>query len=315
MNALMCPTEPRTTMSAPLSEIPQRAEASPPITSNPPRAVAPADWLAEPSTTTVPDIMFSATPPAVAMHANGRSLVHPGAVVAGMTLDLDLVVGVEPDRQRVPAAGVEDQQARGRARVAARRAADRSAPGRCRGQIDDVTASRTASPALITPPAPCPSCRRARVGLPGDGMLGAGEHRDRPVLGGHRHPIVGLGQDRRFAGDRITQHREPVRRADGERVKAVEIVEAALERLLKRCAFAHPPGQVAGGDLGVVLGLKADALPGSVRRSRLWFESEPLWTRHRSRPVENGCEPCVVTRLSVAIRVWPSACVPSIRSN
>ena len=43
MNALMCPTEPRTTMSTPFSEIPQRAEASPWITSRPPRAVAPAD--------------------------------------------------------------------------------------------------------------------------------------------------------------------------------------------------------------------------------------------------------------------------------
>jgi hypothetical protein len=38
----------------------------------------------------------------------------------------------------------------------------------------------------------------------------------------------------------------------------------------------------------------------------LWFESEPLWTRQRSSPVENGCAPSVVTRLSVAIRVWPS---------
>ena len=31
-------------------------------TRSPPRPVAPADWLALPSTTTVPDIMFSATP-------------------------------------------------------------------------------------------------------------------------------------------------------------------------------------------------------------------------------------------------------------
>jgi hypothetical protein len=32
------------------------------ITNRPPRPVAPADWLALPSTTTRPDIMFSATP-------------------------------------------------------------------------------------------------------------------------------------------------------------------------------------------------------------------------------------------------------------
>ena len=49
-------------MSAPLSEIAHRADASPRTTSRPPCAVAPADWLALPSTTTRPDIMFSATP-------------------------------------------------------------------------------------------------------------------------------------------------------------------------------------------------------------------------------------------------------------
>jgi hypothetical protein len=62
MNALMCPTDPRTTMSAPFIEIPQRDDASPWMTSSPPRPVAPADWLALPSTITDPDMMFSATP-------------------------------------------------------------------------------------------------------------------------------------------------------------------------------------------------------------------------------------------------------------
>ena len=38
---------------------------------------------------------------------------------------------------------------------------------------------------------------------------------------------------------------------------------------------------------------------------RLWFDSEPLCTRHWSRPVENGCAPSVVTADSVAMRVWP----------
>ena len=49
-------------MSMPFIEMPQRAEASPSMTSRPPRPVAPADWLASPFTWTVPDIMFSATP-------------------------------------------------------------------------------------------------------------------------------------------------------------------------------------------------------------------------------------------------------------
>ena len=62
MNALMCPTDPRTTTSAPFSEIPHRAEASPWMTSRPPRAVARRGLAGAPSTITVPDIMFSATP-------------------------------------------------------------------------------------------------------------------------------------------------------------------------------------------------------------------------------------------------------------
>ena len=53
----------------------------------------------------------------------------------------------------------------------------------------------------------------------------------------------------------------------------------------------------------------------SRRRRSLWLESEPLCTRHRSRPVENGCECSVVTRLSVAIRVWPSAWLPCMSAS
>jgi len=58
----MCPTLPQTTISMPFIEMPQRDEALPRMTSSPPRPVAPAYWLASPSTTTLPDIMFSATP-------------------------------------------------------------------------------------------------------------------------------------------------------------------------------------------------------------------------------------------------------------
>ncbi len=58
----MCPTLPPTTMSIPFIEMPQRLAALPRITRSPPRPVAPAYWLASPSTITVPDIMFSATP-------------------------------------------------------------------------------------------------------------------------------------------------------------------------------------------------------------------------------------------------------------
>ncbi len=62
MKADICPMLPCTTMSMPFIEMPHRDEALPSITSSPPRPVAPAYWLASPFTTTLPDIMFSATP-------------------------------------------------------------------------------------------------------------------------------------------------------------------------------------------------------------------------------------------------------------
>ena len=101
------PIEPWTTMSTPFIEIPQRAEALPLIDQQPPRPVAPADWLASPSTTTVAghDVLGHAGP-AVALDADGGELVHPGAVVADVPVDLDLGVGVEADGDRVRAVGV-----------------------------------------------------------------------------------------------------------------------------------------------------------------------------------------------------------------
>ena len=59
---------------------------------------------------------------------------------------------------------------------------------------------------------------------------------------------------------RVAQHREPVGRADGEGVEAVEILQAALERLVERRSLAHPPHQIARRDLAVVLGAERDAL-------------------------------------------------------
>src|SRR6476659_332585 len=85
MNALMWPTRPRTTMSTPFIEMPQRADASPSTTSRPPRPAA---------------------------HADGRLLVHPGPVVAHVALDLGLDRGVQADGERVRAARVDDAPAR-----------------------------------------------------------------------------------------------------------------------------------------------------------------------------------------------------------
>jgi hypothetical protein len=49
-------------MSMPFIEMPQRDDALPSMTSNPPLPVAPAYWLASPLTMMAPDIMFSPTP-------------------------------------------------------------------------------------------------------------------------------------------------------------------------------------------------------------------------------------------------------------
>lgn len=80
------------------------------------------------------------------------------------------------------------------------------------------------------------------------------------VFGGHGHVLIGLGQHRRLAGDRIANHRKAVARADGEGVEAVQVLKALVQRLLQAIADAQPPGQVAGRDLRVVLGLEAHAL-------------------------------------------------------
>ncbi len=53
---------------------------------------------------------------------------------------------------------------------------------------------------------------------------------------------------------------KPSRGADREGVEAVEVVEAVHQRVVQRVALAQAPRQVAGGDLGVVLGVELDAL-------------------------------------------------------
>ncbi len=78
MNPPTWPIEPKTTISTPFIEIPQRAEQLPLITTRPPRPEAAADWLASPSTITVPDMMFSATPgPALPSTRTVASLFIP----------------------------------------------------------------------------------------------------------------------------------------------------------------------------------------------------------------------------------------------
>ena len=227
----MCPTDPRTTMSTPFIEIPQREEASPRMTTSPPRPVAAADWLALPSTDhrARHDVLGHADA-AVAVHAHGGLLVHAGAVVADVPVDVDLERRVEADRDGVAPAGVAHAPAPRRAGLVRRRVQPgvELAQRRLR-EVDDLDGRL--GPASSSDQRSLPHVERRRRGLPHVRVLGAGQHRDGPVLRRHRHPVVGLGEHGGLAGDRIAQDGEAVGRADREREEAVEVAQAALERL------------------------------------------------------------------------------------
>ena len=69
-------------------------------------------------------------------------------------------------------------------------------------------------------------------------IVGARQMGDGAVFGRHRHPVVGLGHHRVLAGDGIAHHGKAVGRADQERVEAIEILQAVLQRFLQAL---HPP--------------------------------------------------------------------------
>src|SRR5438309_723941 len=94
-----------------------------------------------------------------------------------------------------------------------------------------------------------------------------------------------------LAGDRVAEDGEAVGGPDEERVEAVEVVEAALERVLERRAFPQAPGEIGRGDLGVVLGLELHALPPEltpqavvIRERAVVHEAEIAPSRERMRP-------------------------------
>ncbi len=176
-------------------------------------------------------------------------------------------------------------------------------PQRCDREVDDLGLERRAHATAArsqtyTMPAPVPTCARRRPG----------EHGDRVVLGCHRDPVVGLGEHRRLAGDRVAQHSEAVGRADRECVEAVEIVEATFERLLERRPLTESPREVAGSDLGVVLGLELDPLPPQcaaqrvvVRERAVVDEAQVEARRERVRAL--GRDPALGRHPRVAERV------------
>ena len=105
----------------------------------------------------------------------------------------------------------DDARARGRVRSAGAALSSRTLAG---GEVEghEQSPSSSVRPWHDRPPPELrPSCTR----LPGSGshsdrVGGAGQPRDRAVLGRHRHPLVGLGHHRRLACDRVAQHGEAV---------------------------------------------------------------------------------------------------------
>jgi len=90
-------------------EIPQRAPASPSITSKPPWAVAPAAWDALPLTRyRTSTHVLGAAHADVAVYGDRRLLVHARAVVAGVAFDIDGHRLIHPHRKVVLAVGVGD---------------------------------------------------------------------------------------------------------------------------------------------------------------------------------------------------------------
>ncbi len=299
-------------MSTPFMEMPQRAAASPCTTSRPPCAVAPADWLALPSTTTGPDIMFSATPvPALPRTRTRRVLVHARAVVPDVPVDLDLESASRPQAIACAPFGLSDAPARGPAAVAGDvvQALVQLAQRR-RGEVDDLdvasaVSDRPSDGRLL------PDVDDAGLGLPHAGVVGARAGRrsratrrpSRPSRRSRRARPACRRSGRAARRSRRPSRRRRCRSRRGRRGSPRAPARATRPRAgATRDSRRRPPCRSRSGT----------RCPRDAARSRrrLWFESEPLWTRQRSRPVENGCEPSVVTRLSVAMRVWPSACVP-----
>ena len=93
MNAEKLPTLPPTTMSAPLSEMPQRRDASPSMMSRPPCAEAPAAVEAKPRDVhAARHHVLGRARAGIAVHRDRRMLVHPRHVVAHMTVNLHLEI-------------------------------------------------------------------------------------------------------------------------------------------------------------------------------------------------------------------------------
>ena len=123
-------------------------------------------------------------------------------------------------------------------------------------------------------------------------FLTPGSLGQRAKLRRDRHVVVGLGHDRRLAGEGIAHQRQLVAGADQEGVEAVQLFEALLHRRFQIVALAHAPLEKAAGRFGVVVGLERDAemlqlAPDHVRvgEGAVVHQAEVLAGRERMRAI------------------------------
>src|SRR4029077_18158269 len=98
----------------------------------------------------------------------------------------------------------------------------------------------------------------------------------RSELRGYRDVLVGLRDNRRFAGERVPHQHHLLRRSDQKGVKAVDLFKGQAKRLLNRIALAHTPLQKAAGGLAVVVGFKSTFLLLKQTAQAIWIRQRPV---------------------------------------
>src|SRR5262245_873355 len=91
-------------------------------------------------------------------------------------------------------------------------------------------------------------------------VFGAERGLERDLLVGDRDGVPGLGDDERLQAEWIFGEPERVGGSHKVAEAPVEITHRRLERLTERPAEGELPGEIEADDLGIVLGVEADAL-------------------------------------------------------
>src|SRR6516164_6750620 len=104
--------------------------------------------------------------------------------------------------------------------------------------------------------APVPHVDRCRRRFPNARLMHIRQRCQGAKLGAERDPVVRFRHHSGLAGDRITQHRKAVPRANHEGIEPVEVFERSLQRPLQAIALARAPREIGSCYLAVVVGLE-----------------------------------------------------------